>query len=225
MAMSRLLSITLAVLIALPGIAQAAEDDGSCRNGMFAEENSEFGLARIKGPGKAYFHSDMDGCPTAGQTCKSKTFVIAGDRVVTGRSQGDFDCVYFPNKLGGTAGWVEKSHLLHLPVNRAPPLAAWVGNWSDSGNPFVGFAIFRGKLRVDGESYWPSPNPDPRDRPGGPNMGQIGGLVSVKGNRAYEEECAISFVLLGDILVAADPGRECDGMNVTFSGIYQRRKR
>lgn len=74
-------------------------------------------------------------------------------------------------------------------------------------------------------AYWPSASPSPEQRPGGPNMGEIGGLVSLSGSTAFEPECKVTFHLLGDILIASDPTRHCDGMNVTLSGVYLRKKR
>ena len=112
-----------------------------------------------------------------------------------------------------------------LPVNPAPPLSAWLGNWSRYDSASLTFSANAKALLVKGHAFWPSANPDPRYRKGGPNIGEIDGTATVKGNRAHEAGCAVSFTLLGDILVAADPGRECDGMNVTFSGIYLRKKR
>lgn len=218
--------LTLAVLLfAASSPAAAAIDDGFCRNGIFGVENPSVGLAVVAGKGRAYFLEDMDGCPNPAPQCRQSSYVIPGDTVVTGRSKGRYVCVYFPNKGGGSAGWMELARLRRIPVRQNPPVRAWVGQWSDLGNPEVRFYVRRGKLMVEGDAYWPSPNPPLSERPGGPNIGNIGEAVRVTGNRAHAAECNISFTLLSDLLVAADPDMQCGGANVSFTGVYRRSRR
>lgn len=209
------------VALVLNGPARA-EDDGMCRNGLFAEENDSFALARITGPGKAHFLDDMDGCPNSAAACRRKAYVLPGDRVVTGRSRGGYVCAYFPNKAGGSAGWMPRERLAPLAI--APRPEQWLGSWADGDN---WLRIGRSKvgLRVTGMAFWPSALPSPQDRPGGPNMGEIDGPLRVNGTRAEEPGCRVTFQLLGDVLIASDPHRLCDGMNVTFSGVYLRKGR
>jgi hypothetical protein len=215
-----LAAVVLTFAPATPLLAQV--DDGMCRNGMFAEENDAFGLARVAGLGKSRFYQDMDGCPAKAARCLTPAYVLTGDRVVTGRSKGDFVCTYFPNNVGGTAGWMPRSRLVALPIDPKPPLIRWLGTWADYDNN-LRFARGGKGLRVDGMAYWPSANPSLAERPGGPNMGEISGLLRLTGNRAFEPGCKVTFHLLGDILIAVDPTRYCDGMNVTFSGVYLRK--
>src|SRR5689334_3298362 len=101
----------LGVMIAAP--ASAAVDDGTCRNGGFPIENTDFGLAIIKGAGRAYLLYDMDGCPNTSPQCRKagEGYVFRGDRVVTGRTTGDYVCAYYPSRGGGSAGWIDKSRL------------------------------------------------------------------------------------------------------------------
>jgi hypothetical protein len=201
-----------------------AQDDGTCRNGLFGDQNSEFGAAHVIGSGRLHFLEDMDGCPNATAACRQRAFVVPGDRLVTGRSKQGYVCAYFPNRGGGTAGWVEKSRLRIDAINPRPPLTAWRGTWADGDN-HISFSIRRGALVVDGEAFWPSANPSLKDRPGGPNLGNVGGPLEVAGNSAREPECDVHFVLLGDVVVASDQSRQCDGANVSFSGVYTRSRR
>jgi hypothetical protein len=205
--------------------AAAADDDGFCRNGGFAIENSSFGLAKIDGDTRAYLLDDMDGCPSGRTGCRTRGYVIPGDLVVTGRDRNGYRCVYFPNRGGGSAGWLDPRRLKPIPVAADPPLSAWVGRWSDHGNPTARIALRRERLFVDGESYWPDPDPPLKQFPGGPNMGGIGGPLRVKGNRAHEDECNVDFTLVGDFMVGSDPDMKCGGMNVSFSGVYRRERR
>lgn len=213
------------LLFAVSSPAAAAIDDGFCRNGIFGVENPSVGLAVIAGKGRAHFLEDMNGCPNGESRCRQNSYVIPGDTVITGRSQGRYVCVFFPNKRGGGAGWMESVRLRPLPVSQNPPIREWVGQWSDLGNPEVRFYVRRRKLMVEGDSYWPSPNPPLSERPGGPNVGNISEPVRVTGNRAHATDCNISFTLLGNWLVAADPDMQCGGMNVSFTGVYRRIRR
>jgi hypothetical protein len=77
-------------------------------------------------------------------------------------------------------------------------------------------------LMVEGEAAWPSFVPSNEDRPGGPNIGEIDEAVTINANRASAQQCEISFTLLGDVIVAADPKRQCGGANVSFTGVYRR---
>ena len=212
------LAVALALGQAAPALAEA--DDGMCRNGMFAEENASFGMARITGPGKARFFKDMDGCPRLSDACMDRAYVVPGDRVVTGRIRGQFTCAYFPNDVGGTAGWMPTARLAALPGDPAPPVAAWLGRWADVDNT-VRFSAKGGRLFVQGNAYWPSAS-------GGGgydvHLGEIDGPVEVRGSRAFNSACKVSFHLLGPVMVVADPARECDGMNVAFTGVYRRQR-
>jgi hypothetical protein len=75
---------------------------------------------------------------------------------------------------------------------------------------------------VKGDAAWPSFNPSRDIAPGGPHFGEIDEALRTSRNRAYAPECEITFTLLGDFLVAADPKMQCGGANVSFSGVYRR---
>lgn len=211
------------LLVAVPSAAAAAEaDDGTCRNGTFGVDNSIVGLGAVTGTGRAAFVADTGGCPNASAGCRLKSYLVGGDRVVTGRTRGKYVCVFYPSRGRGTAGWLETARLKSLPVRSGPPASAWLGQWSDEGNPRVRFTQRQGKLTVQGDAAWPSFNPSPKERPGGPNIGEIAEAVRTSGNRAYAPECRITFTLLGDLLVGADPQMQCGGLNVSFSGVYKR---
>ena len=210
------------LLLASSSAAVAQNDEEFCRNGLFTISNAPIGLATISGRGRAYFLEDMDGCPNAEARCRQGSYVIPGDRVLAGNARGSYVCVYYPSRGGGTAGWMEATRVRRLAANPSPPLSAWVGTWSDEGNPLVRFRRRGAGLAVEGEAYWPSRNPSPQERPGGPNIGGIDEAVRVRGNVAHAPECNITFTLLGEFLLGADPDRQCGGMNVSFSGVYRR---
>ena len=120
---------------------------------------------------------------------------------------------------------MEAARVSRIEVDANPPVSAWVGRWSEEGNPRIRIARRGRRLTVEGEAFWPSPNPSPDQFPGGPNVGSVDEALEVTGNSAHARICNISFVLLGDYLVGADPDRSCGGMNVSFSGVYRRQRR
>ncbi len=225
-AMRRTLAVPL--IFGTPALAEATPDDGFCRNGTFAIENSGFRPAVVQGRGRAWFHGDMDGCPRAGSQCRMRSYLVPGDRVVLGRSQGQFVCTYFAGAKGGTAGWMESSRMKASAVNRQPALTAWAGTWSDDGNPEVTFRVRGRRLSVQGEAYWPGPVLSKEmleEHPGWPHTGEIGGALTLHGNRAHHGECNVTFHLIGPYIIGSDPDMQCGGMNVSFSGVYRRVRR
>jgi hypothetical protein len=219
----------LAVLLlasAATASAQPVEEWDFGRNGLFPEE-PPFAHAEVAGQGRLRFLEDMDGCPDKGAACPARGYVIPGDKVLTSKVHGAYTCAFYPSRGGGTAGWVETARLRPLPVEPAPRAEAWIGQWSSEGNPVVTIRRSGEELGIDGEAYWPSPNPPVEERPGGPNIGSIGGAFRVTGSRAEYDEgdgCQVSFTLVGDLLIAGDNHR-CGGMNVSFSGVYKRTSR
>jgi hypothetical protein len=94
---------------------------------MFGEENSSFAMGKVTGVGRTYFIYDMQGCPNGTAQCRLKSYVVRGQRIVIGRTHGRYVCAYYPNKGGGTAGWLDKARIKPLAVRQSPPVSAWVG--------------------------------------------------------------------------------------------------
>jgi len=222
LALNRLLFGIMLGAIATPALG-AETDDGFCRNGGFPAENSNFGLAIITGKGRVYFLEDMGGCPNSDRRCRRGYYVVPGDRVITGRTNGQYVCAYFPNKGGGTAGWVDKLRLRPLAVRSNPAQSFWLGRWSQEGNPTLRITRRHGAIHIVGDAYWPGPVREKDWPPGWPHSGGIDGTLSVFGDRAHYDVdgCKVDFVLVGDMLIASD-NEMCGGMNVRFDGVYRR---
>lgn len=206
-------------------------DEGMCRNGGFPLEQDAFTLARVTGKPRLHFLDDMEGCPSKGEAaCRQRGYVIEGDTLIVGRAQGHYRCVFYPNKGGGSAGWVPEDRLRRLPLPTAIPLQAWAGHWQGSGdNTLDLIPNGDGTVTMNGDAYWPSANPDPEMRPGGPHLGSVTARDTPQGNRLEvieggpleEYRCKVTAHLLGDLLVVAD-NSNCGGANVSFSGVYRR---
>ncbi|WP_313142863.1 hypothetical protein [Stenotrophomonas sp.] len=214
--------LLLATLSPLAAAASDLADGGSCRNGLFPSAQSGFALARVVGTQRLYLLGDMDGCPAKGEpACRQRSYVVSGDTVVTGRDLGAYRCAFFPNKVGGSAGWVDRSKLQPLPV-ATPSLQDWAGDWKDGDNG-LRISVRGGQLHVEGDAYWPSANPTPEQRPYGPNMGQVEAQATPRGSQVdfVEDSCTVHAQVLGDVLVVSD-NSGCGGMNVRFDGVYRK---
>lgn len=223
------LLILLASLAPLPAFALEMADDGSCRNGAFPGEQSDFALAKVTGTARLYLLGDMDGCPAKGDAaCRQRSYVVGGDTLITGRTHGGYRCGFYPNKVGGSAGWVEVQRLQPVPLHASPSLRDWSGHWRNGDDTLV-MQVRDGQLAVTGEAFWPSAQPTPQ-RPYGPNLGQIDAVARPVGATVHftdsdDAGCKLQAQWLGDYLVVSD-NSECGGMNVRFNGVYRRdRKR
>lgn len=214
-------SLCLALLLPLPAPASDMADGGSCRNGAFPSDQSNFAQAKVIGAQRLYLLDDMNGCPGKGEAaCRHGTYVVTGDTVISGRDLGRYRCVFFPNKVGGSAGWVDKARLQTLPT-RIPVLTDWAGHWR-SGDDSLVIRVQGNALSVEGDAYWPSANPSPEQRPGGPNLGQVAARAVPEGEKVVfsDDMCEVRAHWLGDTLLVAD-NAECGGMNVHFNGVYR----
>ena len=76
-------------------------------------------------------------------------------------------------------------------------------------------------LDAEGEAYWPGKNVMPA------NEGAFAGNAKPAGNRLHfgdePQGCTVDMALAGSFLVVAD-NHGCGGHNVSFTGIYTRRR-
>lgn len=223
--MQRLLPVILALGLATLHPCFAA-DTPECRNGSFPDQQAAFGLAKIIGTSRAYLRSDTAPCPDDSAACRGHAYVVPGDTVVTGMQSGNFTCVLYPGAGGGSAGYLRNDEIAPRPTSLAQPLSGWRGTWRDGDNT-IELKIEGAGLTVSGEAFWPSANPSPKLRPGGPNTGELDGTAVPSGNSVTfggndPAECRATVILLPPYLLVHD-NKNCGGMNVSFTGVYRRR--
>ena len=217
--MRRLMVLVCAIL----GVASAARGGPVqatlCANGPAA---SSFGLAKIVGAPKVYLKS----CPPGDAGCAEPLkppYVIPGDEVIVGARAGNAVCIAKPNRLGDTAGWVTEYDVELLPAPPAP-VSAWVGHWRQAGGDTIDLALKGGALAVSGAACWPSCDTPPGKLPYGPNVGELAGDATPAGGQlaiGSPDDCRAELWLVGPYLVVFD-NLGCGGLNVTFTGVYQR---
>jgi hypothetical protein len=224
---------TLALLLALCfGVASRAHAQGEggnpanwCRNGLFAADAKEFGLARVVGGRgeRAYFYGDEEGCPGPAAKCRQKTYVVPGNELIVSRTFGDWVCAWYqPARRSETVGWIPASRLDIKGTDANPPPAAWLGSWQFYDNSLrIARGRKAGALRVEGDATWQGVNP------GNVHVGEVSGEAAPAGNSLSlgdgPDDCRVTLRLVGPYLVVGD-NKQCGGMNVTFDGVYRRKK-
>ncbi|HEX7956001.1 MAG TPA: hypothetical protein VF508_03610 [Pyrinomonadaceae bacterium] len=227
--MRNFVSHTLRLLFALGCAAAcaAAQGEGNpanfCRNGAFASDSAAFRLARVTGPkrSRVYFQGDEEGCPGPAAKCRQKAYVVPGDQLLVSRTFGDWVCAWFqPARGPETVGWLPAERLGVTEPDANPRPAFWLGAWRFYDNSLT---LARGKragaLRVEGAATWVGVNP------GNAHVGEVSGEAAPAGNalKIEYEECHVTLRLVGPYLVASD-NKQCGGLNVTFDGVYRRKK-
>lgn len=214
----------------------------SCRNGLFAGA-AQFQLAQIHLPPsqkQQHFYQDEEGCPEK-STCKQKSYLIPGDRVIVGQLQNQWACVWYPgqsNKGAGwkpiqpeTVGWMPIQYLHFLSVADEFPLTEWQGLWKTAQHPGqvviqMNKVAEKSSLSIKGEAFWLGAILDSGEQVIHTGEAQASKLLPL-GRQLYlaegkeQYDCQIRFTLLPPYLIAHD-NRNCGGANVVFDGIYTR---
>ena len=215
---------TASILLAsaLPALAHA--EDQMCRNGLFTTQQP-LGLAKVVGSPRTYLRSDTAPCPGETAECRGRTYVVPGDTLLTGATSGRYVCAMYPGRNGGSAGYVLAEEIAPQPVP-VPSASAWTGQWHNFDDTIT-LRAKGSQLVASGDAYWPSANPSLKERPGGPNLGEMSGTATPRGNQVVfagkdPDDCRVTLTLLPPFLTVAD-NLNCGGANVSFTGVYQRR--
>jgi hypothetical protein len=198
------------------GCAFAADHSDDCATVLASTPIRDFVLMRVAGTKRVHFAD----CFAA--TCVVEAYVVPGDLLVAAPAPGDLVCTVFPNKRGGTKGWIPSGFLTPAATESDPALTAWTGNWQMHEDANIEIRIAGGKLAVAGQAFWT----------GGPvnsiHTGELegvaapaGGIVALRKAGGGEYDCAADLRLVGPYLAVKDNGR-CGGLNVSFIGVYRR---
>jgi hypothetical protein len=193
------LPLSLCIFCCLPSLAGAADTE-QCRNGSFPAQVVTFGLARVVGAPRTYLRLDTPPCPDDSANCRGRAYVVPDDTVLTGGVAGSYVCAFFPGRNGGSAGYVRKDEIAAQPAISTVPLTAWVGEWRNGDDSITLRPAGLG-LTTSGSAYWPSAHPSLKERPGGPNLGNMSGTATPTGNTIVfagqdPTDCRVSLTLL-----------------------------
>ena len=224
------------LLAATIGSAQAQDGHG-CHDGHVVDEPAALRPGLIVGKqARNHFYSGTDkrdDCPGAGAVCRSKAYVVPGDKVLVAEDKAPgLVCVAFINRKGTvTAGWLPERAVDIRPAAQ-PPITAWLGKWKYlNSNITIKRGKAAGSLDIEGDSW--------SKRYQSVNEGVISGEgVIPKGNtlafaddagetvpieKADKLSCALTFALVHGVLIVHDNGN-CGGAGVYFTGFYRRKR-
>ena len=208
---SLLCVIAMCLVIGADAMAQSAAE---CKTGD--------ALGRVIGTGQLHFVNEYGArCPSDETGCRKATYVLPGDVMVTGSRSGKWLCATFPNKNGGSRGWVDTARIAAVPVDSKPPLKAWLGTWDRDADTSIKLTAKGTKIVIDGSAIWNNP------ATGLPNDGELSGEIAPVRNKLEikstdPNECQATLVLVGPYLSVTD-NLHCGGLNVNFNGIFRRK--
>jgi hypothetical protein len=140
-----------------------------------------------------------------------------GYPVVVSRVEGEWTCGYLVTRKGASQGWVRSKDIRWLTFDPNPPLAAWIGTWTQGENRIkIQPSKTPGKLALEGEAYWHGFGNNVHD-------GEFSADASPAGNHLHVEDdpCKIDLALWGKYILVND-NNMCGGMNVRFWGVWKR---
>jgi hypothetical protein len=224
MKQQRFIGILAALAAWMPLASAQAQttDEDMCRNGLFPSQQ-EFHLATVTGTApRLYFFNDWDGCPQKGASCQTKAYVVPGDRLLLGKTHGEWTCAWYQGKSRETVGWVRKRDL-SMQGEPAVQTTNWLGTWKEvyKGPGKIVISRVGDTLQVGGDTRWIGQNTE--------NFGGISGKLVISGRHGHvgaasgkeTYECGADMVRIGDFLIVHDNG-QCGGLNVRFDGLYVR---
>jgi hypothetical protein len=216
------------LLLSLMAVAQTVETENWCRGGFFTTETDNFRIATVTGGAKSriYFYDDFeDGCPGK-ETCRSKAYLVPGNRVVVSRSYSGFGCAWYaPVKGSPTVGWIKLESLKLADISGQPRLSDWLGEWRYAANS-IKFTSNKlaGYLNVTGDALWHGLGDNVHIGELDDRAAPVGNLLKIGDTDTVEYACKVAMRLIGEFLVAAD-NMKCGGVNVSFSGVYRKSRR
>lgn len=211
------------------GSAFSAEDPNNC-NGVGWDDNRTLVVAKVTAPSRVNFikspyddRSTAAACPAATKVCRKKTYLVSGDLVLVGKTQGDFTCVDYQSprakKQTWIRGWLPSAALTPLAPTPSPETSDWIGNWRHPG----GYVEIKngdgGKLRIEGAMTLPMPSGDFQN---GDFHTQVApsNTIAFTDDGVYGDECHVRMQRVGPSLLVEDNGG-CGGAGVTFTGLYR----
>ena len=218
--------LTLIGLFAIAAFSQlAGNPENWCREGFFTQETKTFGVGFVKpkaGNRTYFYNDDPSKCPAA-SSCRSKSYLVKQDRVITSKTLGDHVCGWFTGSKGAVkVGWLKKADLDFPEMLMDASEKIWTGEWQYASNTIsLSPNKLNGYLNVQGNAFWKGMGDNI-------HIGELDGRFEPKdGVLEYSDgtgqyDCRARMQLTMQMfLIVADNGY-CGGANVSFSGIYRK---
>jgi hypothetical protein len=221
-----------AVFFAGSASAYDAHDPNNC-NGVEWDNNRALVVSKVTAhPRVNFIKSPYDddfkaaACPAATKGCRKKSYLVTGDLVLVGKTQGDFTCVDYQSPLAKKQiwirGWLPSAALTPVAPMPSPKTSDWIGTWYHPGGPIEIKDGGGGKLHVEGGMTLPTPSGDFQN---GDFKAQVApqNTIAFTDEGSYGDGCHVRMKRIGPWLLVEDNGG-CGGAGVTFTGLYRRKK-
>ncbi|MGE3467454.1 MAG: hypothetical protein AB7J13_11030 [Pyrinomonadaceae bacterium] len=227
----RSILFTSAFLLALSAVTAAqmpGNPENWCRGGFFTRESENFGVGYVKGKAgsRAYFYSDdKEACPD-GASCRSSSYLVPGNTVITNRTRAGYVCAWYAPRTGSPrVGWLREADLEFPLMLTSADEKVWTGEWRYAENTITFTPNkLKGFLNVTGNAIWKGLGDNV-------HIGELDGRAEHKnGVLKYADgtdkfDCQATMRLaIETYLIVADNGN-CGGANVSFSGIYRKKRK
>jgi hypothetical protein len=216
------------LVLSLSALGQIDGDpDNWCREGFYTRDSSKFFVGSVVGKkgSRSYIYDDLsEKCPQD-ESCRTKAYLVPGDKVVVSREFNNFACIWFsPAKGLPTIGWLKAGDIRPVANALEVTLRSWLGKWK-YGNNSITFTDnkLEGWLNVTGDAMWKGLGDNVHVGELDDRVEPKDGVVKVGENETGEYACKVTMRFMGGFLVVAD-NMHCGGVNVTFSGVYIKQK-
>jgi hypothetical protein len=222
-----------AVLIAGSASAYDPYDPNNCNGGgdwdkgvlVVAKVTARPRVNFIKSPYDDDFKAAA--CPAATAACRKKSYLVTGDLVLVGRTQGDFTCVSYQSPLAKkqiwAKAWLPSASLTPVAPMPSPKASDWIGTWYHPGGPIEIKSGEGGKLHVEGGMTVPTPAGDFQNGDFKAQVTPQNETIAFTDEGSDGEGCQVRMQRIGPWLAVEDNGG-CGGAGVTFIGLYRRQK-
>ena len=175
---------------------------------------------------------DDPACPADTETCLKKAYLIPGDLVLLGKSNGAYVCAVYEKasdrKVRWSNGWLPAASLAKIQPMQTPSRAEWLGTWTHASGDIDVSAGKNGVLTIHGEAFYQAAQNvhtgviDAVAKPEGALL-QFADDGAEPFDKAKDSaECLVRMQRVGELLVVEDNGG-CGGVMVSFTGFYKRK--
>jgi len=175
--------------------------------------------------------SDQASCPAANDVCQQKAYLIPGNLVLVGKTDGAYSCISYESvvarKVSWTNGWLPATSLSPVVPVPAPARGDWTGDWRHASGAITITNGANGSLTIHGEAYYQAAQDvhtgviDARAKPA-QGLLAFADDGSVAFDKANAESCLVRIQRVEALLVVEDNG-SCGGADVTFTGFYRKK--
>jgi hypothetical protein len=174
--------------------------------------------------------TDQASCPAASDTCRKTAYLIPGDLVLIGKTDGAYSCISYESatarKVSWTNGWLPSATLTPVVPSPASSRADWTGEWVHSAGHITIRNGKDGELTIKGEGFYAAAQNvhtgviDATAKP-------VNGLLQFAddGSIAFDDpkaDCQVRMQRIAALLVVED-NDACGGAMVTFTGFYRKK--